>query len=95
LTCKAGGTYNATGSTDQHTIGSERDFKFLLTKKEDSMPLDRRYTWVKCNQDFKGYYITDYSKEVFAAIEAVLLSNPEVKNKFRNRLNLFRKFILH
>ena len=35
--------------------------------------LDRRYTWIKCNKDFKGYYMTDYFDNNFDAIEYVLL----------------------
>lgn len=67
LKCRAGGTL-----PDQHTTGEIREFNFFLHDESGFIDLDRRYTWVKCNNDFRGYYILDYSEELFAALNQVL-----------------------
>lgn len=69
LQCKAGGTYNAAGTTTQHIIGDVVEFEYFLTSNEGFIDLSRRFTWVKCNRDFKGYYVTEYldsNYEIFA-----------------------------
>ena len=71
--CRAGGIY-----PDQHAAGSIREFTYFLNDKSGQIDLDRRYTWVKCNNDFKGYYVTDYSAQLFQAFDQILASNPEV-----------------
>ena len=31
-----------------------------------------KISWVKCNKDFRGYYVTDYSTENFETLAALL-----------------------
>ncbi len=40
--------------------------------------IDKPLTWIKCNKDFKGFYVTDYSSEIFENITMVLKYKPEV-----------------
>ena len=91
LQCKAGGTYNPIAGLDQHLNGDISEFNYFMKDKEAFFDLDRRYTWVKCNKDFKGYYATDYSRNIFSAFTHILLNKPEV-----NCLEFFfnRKLIL-
>ena len=39
---------------------------------------NREFTWVKCNKDFKSYFITNYDDEIFKAFTKALESKPEV-----------------
>lgn len=63
--------------SEQHITGSVKEFNFFLKDTDGSVDLDRKYTWVKCNKDFKGYYVTDYSNDNFQALEQVLIQKPE------------------
>jgi hypothetical protein len=42
------------------------------------MTLPGTYSWVKCNKDFKGFYVTDYDVSVFDGLSEVLLKSPQV-----------------
>ena len=37
--------------------------------------LSRRFTWVKCNKDFRGYYVTDYYDNNYEVFEYLLEHN--------------------
>ncbi|CAF0936439.1 unnamed protein product [Brachionus calyciflorus] len=76
LECKAGGEY--VNGKPQHTTGSIREFEFFLANDRDHFDLDRVYTWVKCNKDFTGFYVTEYKNELFEVFESVLLENKDL-----------------
>ncbi|RNA36671.1 endoplasmic reticulum aminopeptidase 2 isoform X2 [Brachionus plicatilis] len=76
LDCQAGGEF--IGDQANHVQGMTTQFKFFLTGDRDFVDLDRVYTWVKCNKDFNGFYITDYRNELFEAFEAILLHDMTV-----------------
>lgn len=40
--------------------------------------LDRRYSWVKCNENFRGYYVNDYSPDQFDAFQTILMQDMDV-----------------
>lgn len=67
LQCRAGGVYPI-----DHTLGQIREFTYFLNAKSGSIELDRDYSWVKCNNEFRGYYVTEYTVEQFAAFDEVL-----------------------
>ncbi|CAF0707260.1 unnamed protein product [Brachionus calyciflorus] len=76
LKCKAGGEIN--GAVVNHLGGSTLEFVYFLQGINGQLDLDRRYTWIKCNTDFKGFYVTDYTNNLFDAFETILLSNRSV-----------------
>lgn len=76
LQCKAGGTI--VNGQPVHTQGFIEDFNYFLKESEGSINLSRVFTWVKCNKDFKGYYVTDYIESNFQALEDVLINQPSV-----------------
>lgn len=76
LECQAGGEFN--GDQANHLQGTIKNFKFFLKADRDFVDLDRVYTWVKCNKDFNGFYITDYRNELFDSFETILLNNKDV-----------------
>lgn len=54
----------------------------LLNTIKGTHELDNReFTWVKCNKDFKGYYITNYDDEIFKAFTKALENKPDVRLK--------------
>lgn len=59
LRCQAGGIY-----PDSHSSGDIREFSFFLRSENGEIDLERRFTWVKCNTDFKGYYTIHYSDDI-------------------------------
>lgn len=61
-----------------HTQGTSKSFKLFLKNDRDFVDLDRVYTWVKCNKDFNGFYMSDYQNELFDAFETILLHNKDV-----------------
>ena len=62
----------------QHLNGTVLDFDFYLGSSTDSVRLDRAYSWIKCNKDFRGYYLTTYSDYNFKAVEYVLQNGNQV-----------------
>ena len=58
--------------------GDVQEFDFYLGVESDSIELNRAFSWIKCNKDFKGYYLTDYSEINFKALEYVLSQNQSV-----------------
>lgn len=76
LQCKAGGI-----SPDQHLSGEIKVFNVFMNGNDgSSFQLDRKYTWVKCNTDFKGFYVTDYSAQLFSVFENILLQDKNVQS---------------
>jgi hypothetical protein len=41
--------------------------------------MNRKYTWVKCNKDFKGFYVTGYSKSNTINLIYAMNTKPEVE----------------
>jgi hypothetical protein len=73
LQCKAGGTYsNDTDDVQQHLRGDTFEFEYLLQARDDEIELDRQYTWIKCNRNFKSFYSARYSDEIVEALATVL-----------------------
>ena len=81
LKCRAGGT-----GPNQHMTGNIHEFTFFLSLETGQIDLDRRYSWVKCNNDFRGYYVVDYSAQLLAAFDEVLSSSKDVIFNFSNFL---------
>jgi hypothetical protein len=81
IQCKAGGLF------PDHLAGNVREFNFFLKERSGSIELDREYTWVKCNTDFKGYYVTDYSEQQFDIFENILLRNKTVFSQLSHFYN--------
>ena len=75
LQCKAGGSF--VNGQNQHLQGTNLDFKYFLTGDRGQLDLDRRYTWIKCNRDFRSYYFTDYVNDMYQAFDQVLLNKPD------------------
>ena len=50
-----------------------------------SFNLDRKYTWVYCNEDFKGYYLNQYSQQIFEAFSEALQINVVSLNEIFSR----------
>ena len=73
MKCRAGGTW-----PNQHMTGNIREFTFFLRLETGQIDLDRRYSWVKCNNDFRGYYVVDYSAQLLAAFDEVLSTSKDV-----------------
>jgi hypothetical protein len=67
LRCKAGGTASSP------TGGLVVPFDYLLNNKMGTAQLNGVFNWVKCNNDFKSYYITEYTNSQFETFEQVLL----------------------
>jgi hypothetical protein len=71
--------FNDLDDNSQHVAGSIEEFDFYLGKTSDSIELNRSISWIKCNKDFKGYYLTDYSDYNFKALEFVMNRNQFLK----------------
>ena len=41
--------------------------------------MDREYTWIKCNRNFNGFYMTDYFNKDFEAFEKLIRNNDNEK----------------
>jgi hypothetical protein len=82
LRCKAGGTANSP------TGGQVVPFDYLLTTKSGSAQLNGQFNWVKCNNDFKGFYMTNYTDSQFQTFEQVILASRDVRDS-RNSLGFF------
>lgn len=74
LKCRAGGI-----APTSHLSGDVREFTYFLSEQTGQIDLDRPYSWVKCNNDFKGYYVTDYSLDQFSIFTSVIVNNQSVK----------------
>jgi hypothetical protein len=81
LQCKAGGTYSAAGGTTQHINGQMVEFDYFLKSNEAFIDLSRRFTWVKCNRDFKGYYVTEYLDANYEIFNFLLSNDDNVLSK--------------
>jgi hypothetical protein len=78
LQCRAGGVYDQSQGP-LHLSGQIKEFSFFLDEFEGIYDgLDRRYTWVKCNNEFRGFYVTDYAQAIFDAFTNILTNKIEV-----------------
>ena len=65
---------------NQHLLGSNDEYNFYLGDKSATFRLSKRqYSWIKCNKDFHGYYLTNYAESNFQALEHVMQSANNVK----------------
>ena len=62
----------------QHLAGTIEEFNFYLGNTSASLELNRSFSWIKCNKDFRGYFLTDYSEYNFQALEHVFTRNQTV-----------------
>lgn len=54
------------------------EFSYYLDQKQGSFTLDKGYEWVKCNKDFKGFYVTNYNPTNYQNLIDVIRKFPEV-----------------
>lgn len=66
----------AFGDTSNNLDGTLEPFNFYLGSKEGSKKLDKKYSWVKCNKDFKGFYLSSYSN--FKGLVEVFNNKPGI-----------------
>jgi hypothetical protein len=59
-------------------MGDTLEFDFYLGSETGSLTLNRSYSWIKCNKNFRGYYLTSYSDYNFEAVEYVLRNSNNV-----------------
>ena len=73
LKCTAGGQ-------DSDDLGGvPKNVTFFLDKQMGEFELDRDYSWIKCNNDFKGFYITAYTEADFKKFAGAIEAKPEVE----------------
>ena len=77
MQCRAGGNLLPDAGLDEHLQGSVYSFEYFLRGKEARLLLDRQYTWIKCNRNFDGFYMTDYFDTAFEAFEVLLRNNDD------------------
>jgi hypothetical protein len=77
LKCRAGGSISLNGQIN-HLIENSVDFNFFLNESTGSIELDSSYTWIKCNKDFRGFYVTDYPVVIYEAFNELLIENAGV-----------------
>ena len=92
LQCKAGGTFNAAGTSTQHIAGQLVEFEYFLTSTEGSIDLSRRFTWVKCNKEFKGYYVTEYLDSNYEIFQFLLENSGNDLSKQVNSSTRYKIF---
>jgi hypothetical protein len=63
------------GDVDSTTVETKN---FYLDSAKISVTLDKKYSWIKCNRDFKGFYVTDYNKANYDTLLEVVQKNPKV-----------------
>ena len=69
--------------------------QYLNTKItiKGTFQLDREYTWIKCNRNFNGFYMTDYFNKDFEAFEKLIKNNDD--EKVDGRICFFLKRIVY
>lgn len=80
MKCIAGGIY-----PDNHLYGMTTKFTVFMNAKSVFTILDRDYSWVKCNENFGGFYVTDYTCDQFEVFETLLMKNQNVNIYTRKR----------
>ncbi|CAF0971628.1 unnamed protein product [Brachionus calyciflorus] len=55
--------------------GDTREFKYFLDKKQGIFELDRNFSWIKCNSDFRGYYLVNYEERNLDILNQILAYN--------------------
>ncbi|CAF3811776.1 unnamed protein product [Rotaria sp. Silwood1] len=58
IKCVLGGNYPNSDTTD---IGNDTIDFILENEREERVLSGKSYSWIKCNQDFQGFYVTKYS----------------------------------
>ena len=53
-------------------------FDYFLSIKTGSITLNKPYTWIMCNKDFSGYYLTLYSTNMFNTLSNALLAQVNI-----------------
>ena len=61
-----------------HLMGDTLDFEFYLGSEKGSLSLNGTYSWIKCNRNFRGYYLTTYTEYNFKAVEYVMANSNNV-----------------
>ena len=84
MKCTAGGSLS-------NKVRAEKDFTYFLNGKNGEIELDSDYTWVKCNNDFKSFYLTNYADGDFETFSQMLETNPEVKLNWPLVFKLIKK----
>ena len=56
LRCVAG------GNGVSNLAGTIVPVNFYLGSKQGTLNLPSKYSWIKCNKDFKSFYVTSYSE---------------------------------
>jgi hypothetical protein len=81
LQCKAGGTHSHDpNDQEQHLKGNVLAFEYFFSTVADELELDRQYTWIQCNKNFKSFYTTSYSDDIVKALSTVLKYANQVKS---------------
>ncbi len=67
---------------DSDTVDLNNDtINFLLEIEQDTQTIQgKSYTWIKCNRDFQGFYVTEYSFP-WSRFSTVLEFRPTVNEK--------------
>jgi hypothetical protein len=87
LKCRVGGVFN--GGDDLSQIDN---FTYYLNTKSGFVVLEKKYTWIKCNTDFKGFYVSNYDVANYDKLIEVLSAKPDVRTRKNiNRLLSFYK----
>jgi hypothetical protein len=75
--------------SDIVNIGDDTIDFILETEQENQFLPGKFYTWIKCNRDFQGFYVTEYSSESssWKRFSSVLEAQPTV--------NFLGKFIFN
>jgi hypothetical protein len=78
IQCVLGGNYS---DSDLVNIGDDTIDFILETEHESQYLPGKYYTWIKCNRDFQGFYVTEYSSELSSSwkrFSSVLEAHPIV-----------------
>jgi hypothetical protein len=106
LQCQVGGNFvqndldSGNYESGEHANGNFYEFDFFLTNQTGSIRLpNRKYSWIKCNRNFNGYYLTSYSDYNFKVLGYLLKDSSNhnvIKFYFEQRkiakLNLYNYF---
>lgn len=71
----------AGGSAASDLDGELKNVTFFLDSSSGTFELDRDYSWIKCNNDFKGFYLTAYTTGGFKKFSEAVEAKPEVISK--------------
>lgn len=77
LKCLVGGEFIK--GSPQYTATNVQQIVYLLKEQEGYIKLAKEYTWIKCNSDFHGYYLTNYDNKNFEALNNLLRNDYSVR----------------